>query len=173
MHAVAIARRHDVPVVVDVNVRRRLWSSQQELISVCAPVLAAATVVKVSMDDVDHLWGLRDADEALAAVESVTGAVVVITDGDRGVTFRDPASGEIAQLPVFPVAAVDPTGAGDAFTAALLSRLVASGWTELARDDLTFAMAAGALTTTTQGAVSALPARVDVERFLAVRAAHG
>ena len=77
------------------------------------------------------------------------------------------AAGTIRHFPVFDVNAVDPTGAGDAFTGALVARLVASGWAAPTGDDIRFAMAAGALATTQQGALPALPSRAELELFLA------
>jgi sugar/nucleoside kinase (ribokinase family) len=91
----------------------------------------------------------------------------VVTDGSRGVFRLDPESGAIDHFPVFPVEAIDPTGAGDAFTAALVARLVANGWDRPNDEDIRFAMAAGALATTRQGAMAALPTRDDLQTFLA------
>jgi ribokinase len=62
---------------------------------------------------------------------------------------------------------VEPTGAGDAFTAALTSRLLDRGWTSPDDDDVRFAMAAGALATTKAGAWPGLPTRAEIEAFLA------
>jgi sugar/nucleoside kinase (ribokinase family) len=67
------------------------------------------------------------------------------------------------------VDAVEPTGAGDAFTAALVFRMIAREWTAAEEDDLRFAMAAGALATTQPGAMDGLPTRDQVEAFLAER----
>jgi ribokinase len=69
-------------------------------------------------------------------------------------------------LPHLPVKTVDRSGAGDAFTAALVVAL-AEGRSpgEAGR----FANAAAALTTTRLGAQPALPSRAELERFLAQR----
>jgi fructokinase len=64
------------------------------------------------------------------------------------------------------VNAVEPTGAGDAFTAAAISRLIERDWAVLTAQDVRYASAAGALATTTPGAMEALPTRADIERFL-------
>jgi len=70
----------------------------------------------------------------------------------------------------------DTTGAGDAFTAAMLVKLVEMGGDALAHPGMLgdleliqafqFANAAGALTTTATGAIPALPRREQVEAFL-------
>jgi ribokinase len=64
------------------------------------------------------------------------------------------------------VEAVDATGAGDAFLAALAVGLTA-GW-EISRS-LAFASAAGALATTKPGAQSSLPHLQEVEDFLSLQ----
>jgi ribokinase len=69
-------------------------------------------------------------------------------------------------VPGFPVEAVDTTGAGDAFTAALVIG-VAEGlpWGEALRR----ANAAGAIAVTRFGTMVAMPSREEVESFLATR----
>ena len=63
--------------------------------------------------------------------------------------------------------AIEPTGAGDAFTAALISRLLKHNWRPPERADVEFAAAAGALATTRSGALDGLPTRSEVEAFQA------
>ena len=69
-------------------------------------------------------------------------------------------------MPAFSVDAIEPTGAGDAFHAAVILRLIRRNWSELTREDVVFASASGALTTTRRGAIEALPTLEEVERFL-------
>jgi sugar/nucleoside kinase (ribokinase family) len=149
--AVRHATQAGVPVVFDVNVRPTIWASTEEL----------------SLDDAMHLWGVAQAADVLEQVQRYSPRVVVVTDGSRGVFRLDPASGAVEHFPVFEVEAIDPTGAGDAFTAALVARLVANGWNWPDDADIRFAMAAGALATTRQGAMEALPTQDALQEFLA------
>ncbi len=90
-------------------------------------------------------------------------ALVAVTFGARGAELR--RGGEIVARARPPaVSAIDTTGAGDAFTAALAVGLV-EGMQEAAA--LVFACAAGALAATAAGAQPALPRRAAVERLLA------
>jgi fructokinase len=170
LRAVEIAVANDVPVVFDVNVRPTIWSDLDALRSACEPILQAATVLKLSLDDAHHLWGAETAKQAAESAAPFAPRIIVITDGSRGVYLAGPEPGDVRHFPVFPVEAVDPTGAGDAFTAALFSRLRETGWNPPSDDDIRFAMAAGALATTRQGALTALPTRHELERFLAGQA---
>jgi len=86
---------------------------------------------------------------------------VVCKLGEKGALSVTPQ--QLQHFPAFPVAAVDTTAAGDAFNAALAVGLV-NGWT-LDRT-ITFANAAGALTTTRRGAQTSLPFRREVDSLL-------
>lgn len=167
--ALAIATEHRVPVVVDVNVRPSLWPDQAALRAACEPLFATATIVKMSLDDARELWGSATLEEAIDALRTRPSRLNVITDGERGALVHDRTTDTMRRVPVFQVPAVDPTGAGDASTAALIVRLIAKGWQSLDHEDLAFAMAAGAITTTQPGALSALPTRDQIGAFLAAR----
>lgn len=166
--AVLSAIRHalnlGLPVVADLNIRPGLGVSLDELRISAAALVSSATVVKLSVDDARELWGATSIPEASAALQRFDPAIAVITDGGLGAALRTP--GELVHLDVFPVDAMEATGAGDAFTAAFVSRMLAKGWTSVDVDDLRFAMAAGALATTAPGALDGLPSREQVEAFL-------
>lgn len=90
---------------------------------------------------------------------------IAITYGARGAELmRD---GEVVARSTPPsVTAVDTTGAGDTFTAALTLALAQSREPESA---LAFACAAGALATTKYGAQPSLPYREEVEALMTLR----
>lgn len=101
---------------------------------------------------------------------------LVVTLGSAGalIGFTDNGRTSFVPMPAFGVAAVDATGAGDCFTAALAVAL-AERWL----DDLTtpalssvgvaarFASAAAAVSVMKLGAQPSLPRRADVDAFLA------
>lgn len=86
---------------------------------------------------------------------------VIIKRGEKGCYYRN-AEREI-YLDACPVRAVDATGAGDNFIAALVSELLRGSGVEQA---LRFANACGAICTTRIGASSALTGRQQVLDFL-------
>lgn len=90
---------------------------------------------------------------------------VIITMAERGCVAAGP-EGEL-YVPAFPVAAVDTTGAGDVFHGAYLYAML-QGWP--ARQRLAFASAAAALKCRRLGGRAGIPARPEVEAFLAVHA---
>lgn len=167
MAAIRKAQELAIPVTVDLNIRISQWASVERLRRVLPGLLRGASLVKLSIDDAIAAWDVADP----LAIRELTSAwfrgPLVITDGARGVFVFQQDADDDEQFPVFPVNAVEPTGAGDAFFAAMLARLIDSGWGRLTADDIRFAMAAGAITTTQPGALAALPTRDAVGQFLA------
>jgi len=90
-----------------------------------------------------------------------TNALVAVTHGSKGAHLQK--NGErIASATSPAVDAVDATGAGDAFTAALTVALVEK---QVYQQALEFACAAGACAATSKGAQPSLPYREDVEKL--------
>ena len=62
----------------------------------------------------------------------------------RGARLLVQTGSPAACVPAFRVEAVEPTGAGDAFTAGIIARSLASDWAPLTFQDVQYAAAAGA-----------------------------
>jgi fructokinase len=167
--ALDLAVANGVPVVFDLNLRPSLWPSMAQARVAIEPFLHGARAIKVSMDDARGVWGAETPEAVFAHLGRYPARLAVITDGGRGAWFRNEREEPVA-LPVYPVEVVEPTGAGDAFTAALVARLLARQWAPVEAADLRFAMAAGALATTKHGAWPGLPTADAVAAFLAERA---
>ena len=164
--AVALASDSGVPVCFDANLRPTLWPDLAAARLACEPVIERATLLKLSLDDARALLGVGDDPvAALGAMRALPPRIAVLTDGARGSWFV--ADGVVRHVPAFPVQAVEPTGAGDAFTGALVARLVARGWTAPEEADLRYAAVAGALATTRPGAMDGLPTAAEVDACLA------
>ncbi|MGD9710885.1 MAG: carbohydrate kinase [Thermomicrobiales bacterium] len=169
--AVETAVQAGVPIVFDVNIRPSLWSDRESIRAICLPVMEAARIVKLSLDDARHLgFNWQDPGSVIAEVAVSDGQFVVVTDGARGAWAGMRRHDELRLLPhvpAFDVEAVDPTGAGDAFTAALICRFRDREWLSMDRDDIRYAAAAGALATTRPGAMTSLPDQIVIDAFLA------
>jgi fructokinase len=167
IRAVEIASDREVPICFDVNLRPTMWSDQGAAAAACAPIFPYATLLKFSLDDARYLFDdVDNPDQALDRLVSLGAKFNVLTDGARGAWFA-PQSGAREHVPAFPVDAIEPTGAGDAITAALIARLIGNKWSSLTRDDVVYASAAGALTSMQRGAMDALPTAHAVQSFLA------
>jgi ribokinase len=86
---------------------------------------------------------------------------VIVTLGSRGCVI-DAGEGPV-HVPAWPVAAVDPTGAGDAFLGALAVALAEGIGLH---DAVPRATAAAALSVTRPGALASFPSRAEVDAFL-------
>lgn len=106
-----------------------------------------------------------DFDEACRIIESrlAPQAKAAITDGANGARLFWPQGGS-CHVPAFKVEAVDPTGAGDAFHAALIAAWLLEGKDPESAGRI--ASAAGALACLNEGARQLLPKRSDITNFL-------
>jgi ribokinase len=155
--ALRLARKAGKLTVLDAGPPRRF---SEEL-------LKLAQIVSPNESELEFISGEKVFDRASAEAAArrlvERGAeTVVVKMGHEGATLvtRDASK----HFPAFPVQAVDPTAAGDAFSAALTVELARGA----AMDDaIRFANAAGALACTKLGAQPSMPARREVERLLA------
>lgn len=122
--------------------------------TLAADLLGHCDVITPNEHEVELLGGAR------ALLEAGCGSVVV-TRGGEGVDIHTAAG--LTHLDAATVAVVDTTGAGDAFSGSLASRL-ATGASLL--DAVAWANVAGALATTTPGAVPAQPRSAEIEALL-------
>jgi fructokinase len=167
VRAVALAVEARVPIVFDVNLRPTVWADPAEAVLLSEQVAAASTLVKLSLDDAIGLFGAGTPPAgAIDRILALGPPAVVLTDGERGCWYGLRSMPEPTFVPAFAVEAIEPTGAGDAFCAGLIVRLVASNWAPLTVDDVRFAAAAGALATTKRGAWDGLPSRQQIDALL-------
>lgn len=126
----------------------------------------SASVLTPNQTEASRLSGetVKDLPSAVAAAQKMAKrgiARIVITLGKTGCVIHDSDGPRL--IPGFKTQVVDPTGAGDAFAAAMAVRLAEQATLEEAA---TFANAAGALACTVRGAQPSLPTREAVEALL-------
>lgn len=159
--AFRLARARGAQVSYDTNYRPRL-SPPREARARVEQVAALAHVLKTSREDAQALFGLSDPGAIADHLLALGAGAVLVTLGAEGLLM---ASCEARHaIPGRRVAAVDATGAGDAFTGALLAELARGRSLGQAAD---FANAAAALSTLGFGAIAPLPRRAEVEGALA------
>lgn len=159
--AIAIARAHGVRVSFDTNFRPKLWTAA----AARGPIESAAAqadVLKTSAEDCQALIGLVAPRDIATHFLALGSKAVIVTLGKDGALVAT-AAGAV-RVPGRQVDAVDATGAGDAFTGALLAELARGA--PLAEAAF-FANAAAALSTLGYGAIAPLPRRPAVEAALA------
>ena len=167
-HRIAqLAREHEVPVAFDVNFREHLWEGREAAREAVDPLLDLSTIVKLGDDELEPLLGTGDVDGAARMLLDRGVPLVLVSKGPEGAFY---ATREFrGEVPTFDVGEiVDATGAGDAFLAATLVHLSGGALTEeRVREATLRGCAAGALACTAYGAMSALPTKEELERFMA------
>jgi len=171
LRALDIAAANGLTVSYDPNLRLALWPTPEAAREGIRSVWRRAHVIKISEDELEFLTGSSD----LAAARTLRHEqlrLLVVTRGAAGAWYLTrQGEGEVAG---FRVDTVDTTGAGDAFTAALLAGLLERDAVEGGRDALEAVLrranAYAALTTTRRGAIPALPSRSALQAFLSENA---
>lgn len=161
--ALAVARAEGAATILDPAPAQPLARDLLELADILTPNETEAHLLlgrQPSRIDIEEAPGIADALLALGP------KAVILKLGDRGCFYRDSARSIVA--PAFECEPVDSTAAGDVFNGALAVAL-AEGLEVSAA--LRFANAAAAISVTRAGAQASVPARSEVEAFLAQRSA--
>jgi fructokinase len=149
-----------------VNLREHLWESLDAAREAVDPLLDLSTIVKMGDDELSPLLGTQDVEEAAGMLLGRGVPLVLMSLGPEGAYYATKDySGSVS---TFDVEVVDATGAGDAFLAATLVHLSGESFEEeRVREAVLRGCAAGALACTGFGAMSALPTKSELERFMA------
>lgn len=149
---------HGVLVSYDPNIRPAALGARGRGVELVEDSVRLAHVVKASREDVEWLYPDLAVDAAAARWSGLGANLVIVTDGAEGATaYRQ--MGTPLRRPGRPVAVVDTIGAGDAFTAGLLSGLVRR---HVHRDRTLQGLSEGTLADVIDGAV--LVAAITCER---------
>lgn len=154
--AYLFAKKSGIPVFLDAGPARPFPLEQLSGIDLLSPnetEVTALTGIEVK--------SLADAEKAAEKLMMRSRAkAVVIKLGSQGALLRT-AEGEVKHYRAPQVEAIDPTAAGDAFTAALLVRYLETG--DFC-ESVPYANFAGALATTRLGAQPSLPTTEEINR---------
>ena len=115
--------RETATVSYDPNIRPGIMGDLDAIRTGVEELLGVVDVVKASSDDVELLYPDRDVVDVLEHWVDLGPALVVLTLGAEGVTFRTRHDGP-ETLPTRAESVVDTVGAGDSFMAGLLSGLL-------------------------------------------------
>ncbi|HEY9774622.1 MAG TPA: carbohydrate kinase [Planktothrix sp.] len=175
--AVALARKHNMFVSYDPNVRLGLWPSPEICKQTILDTLKWADLVKINEDELHTLTGSRHLSAADRLREEHGVAIFIVTLDSRG-AYLSTAKGN-KTVPGFQVQLVEATGAGDGFNSGMIAGLIPfiKGESNRRRALLDMDMARlaeivrranaiGAITCTRAGAIPALPKHDEIETFL-------
>ncbi|WP_199432774.1 sugar kinase [Qaidamihabitans albus] len=157
--AIEVAREVGVPVSFDVNYRHALWPPE-EARDVLRELVTKADIVFAGDDEARVLGFEGPATELAATLAAMGPEQVLVKLGPRGAVAE--LDGARYDVPVYPVRAVDPDGAGDAFVAGYLADLLAGAPPERR---VRTAAACGAFAVSVVGDSDALPDRDELSQL--------
>lgn len=114
-------------VSLDPNVRPTVEPDMRVWRRRIAAITTTAHVIKVSVEDIAHLWPGAQPEEIARNWVAEGVALVIVTLGARGSIAY--TAGQVVPAAAAPARVIDTVGAGDAFQAALLNGLLSLGLT--------------------------------------------
>lgn len=154
--AIAVAREAGVPISIDLNYRRALWTEAdardefRELASVAEVVFATEDEARIAVPSAGSA-------EVADALLQLGARRVVLKRGASGASSH--AAGQVLTAPAFPAVTVDEVGAGDAFAAGYLAALLRD---RDERERLAWGCVMGAFAVSTIGDWEGLPTRAEL-----------
>jgi len=167
IRAIQLARSSGATVTFDPNLRMDLWpGGAEECRRTIRRILTDVDIFLPAEEELILLMEENDLHEAVLRAQKLGPKVVCVKRGSRGVhafiILQDGSSQEVTQ-PAFKVKVVDTTGAGDGFNAGLIAALSEG---RSLPEALRWGCAVAALVITKRGAMTALPTRLQLDRFL-------
>ena len=164
--AIQRAKKAGSFVCVDANMRVDMWDDESLMVPRTLEALRLADIAKMSEDELLLLTNTDSIKEGIEEAKQWPAKIKVITRAEEGAILLTEQSE--FRVEGYSVPAVDMTGAGDAFFAALISKLIPlESWSD---DQLTealdFSNTCGALVVGKKGAMSALPDLRTVNKFM-------
>jgi len=151
-----------VPVVLDIDYRPYSWPSARVARQICARAADLSAIVIGNDVEFGVLAGSAEAGLATARTLAAKASIVVYKRGEAGaITFDE---GEEMATGIYAVAALKPTGAGDAFMGGFLSALAAG---RPVAEAVLRGSAAAAIVVTRVGCAPAMPTPDELTHFLA------
>ena len=168
------AKKLEVKVVIDLNWREVFWDhssfssniSKDQRVNIIKNFLNHAHVLKLAKEEATLFF--EHENPSLISQQLLKQPDVIITDGKNPVSWYINGLQGITETPTSQKI-VDTTGAGDAFLAGLISKLISSGYPsnkQEIEDCIKFAGVCGLLTCLGEGAIEQQPYYEKVNKFL-------
>lgn len=161
--AIEIAKRDNLVVSYDPNIRLKLWPINTAK-AIVTYTLKFVDIATPSLEDAKLITGLETPEEIIDFLMNIGPKIIALKMGSKGCFVADEKQRKFVKA--YQVKnVVDTTGAGDAFTGAFLVGIL-EGWDIVKAAK--FANATAALKTLGLGAVTPIPTRRKVEEFLSL-----
>jgi fructokinase len=174
LQAVRWANEAGVLVAFDANLRPALWPDLGAARQGILEGMKGAAVFKLNEVELELLAGTNDPAVGSRRMLDRGAKLCLVTLGSDGAWFNNGLTE--GRVPAFNVEAVDTTGCGDAFLAALIAGLIETSAPPEELDEPTlrrlvrFANGTSAFAASQKGAMTSLPTRTAVDDFIAAGA---
>lgn len=173
-------KKRNVFISYDPNIRLNSIKDKIKVKNRVLRLLNLADLAKLSEIDLEYLTGQKSPEKGLKILKKQVKSEIILTLGSKGSLyifrrgvwiFPDTASEnpQFVKVPAFKVKVADTIGAGDAFTAGLIYKLIEQGregFFANIRHNMIFASAVSALICTQKGSHQGLKNLKQVELFL-------
>lgn len=159
-HALDTAKRNQVSVVFDPNIRWKLWDRDKAK-SRLLELAAKADYILPGLDEGEFLTGRPRPKEIAEFFLKLGSKAVVVKLGKDGAYYQSLT--ERGHVPAMSVKEIDPVGAGDGFAAGFISGLLRQ---DTLANSVTRANAVGAIVVGVQGDTEGLPNEEELQAML-------
>lgn len=160
MHAIEIARKNNVKIIFDPNIRQKLWDSSV-YIPVLTEILKLIDIFLPGEDELNLLFPNKDVEEIIPEILRFGVEAVIVKKGAAGATCY--TAGMHKDVSGYPNENVkDPVGAGDGFAAGFISGLL-EGYSML--DSINRGNLIGSMVTMVRGDCEGLPTKEELIDF--------
>ena len=168
--ALELAKKHQVLISFDPNLREPLWNSLEEARQQVLYGLQYTDILKISDNEIQWLTGMTDYTEGVEKIREIRDIpLILVSMGKEGsrAYYKDLM---VEVKPFLQKNTIETTGAGDTFCANVLNYVLEHGLENLAENDLremlTFANAAASIITTRKGALRVMPSKEEIKSLL-------
>lgn len=169
-YAVDIAKKNNLLVSFDPNLREPLWNSLNDAKVQIEYGLSKCDILKISDNELEFITGTCDYQKgAKLLLDTYKIPIIFVTMGKEGslACYKDAIVFKETFSDIKPI---EKTGAGDTFTACALNYILENGLENLSENNLSellvFANAAASIITTRKGALNSMPEREEIEALI-------
>ena len=160
-YAIEKAKNSNIPIILDIDYRPYTWTSPKEASEVYMSASKSCDILIGNDDEFGVLANNFEKGMKVAKELSAEVSIVIYKKGEKGsVTFCD---NKQINKGIFPVKALKPTGAGDAFMGSFIGGLLNNKNIE---ESIEYGSASAAIVVTRVGCAPAMPLLNEIKEFM-------
>ena len=159
--AIEKAKVQNMPIIIDIDYRPYTWKSSKEASDIYMRASRCCDILIGNDDEYGVLANNYDKGLDIAKDLTKEVSIVIYKKGEKGsITFYD---NKRIDKGIFPVKALKPTGAGDAFMGSFVGALLNNNNVE---ESIEYGSASAAIVVTKVGCAPAMPLQSEIDEFM-------